>query len=232
MADRGRQVARKQADRASGALPALGSTRSLELQQHQHARRNQADQFNARRSLSSLPPEVISEVLSFLPPDDLLSCALLSTDFAALSTHPTLWARHALEAWDPERRLPSENYHAYFIRRKRRDGSASTLVEEMGKAATGNLGRLEGIRELGADVMEAVKRETAVRETDDSENWLSRRYWARQAYEMLVRAKAVEWWKTILAMDVEGETSFEEGVSCFAAYRGVDPSQVRSFRRA
>ena len=200
------------------------------VEAHQPARRNPRTPLTtiyAHRSLTSLPPEVISEILSFLPFSDLLSCAHLSHDFAALSTHPSLWARHALDSWTTERRLPEENYYAYFLRRTKRDREAAALVAEMGREATGNLGRLERVREMGEDVFEAVKRETRACESDDPQCWLSRQYWARQGYEMLVRAKAVEWWKVILALEREEESSFEQGVACFAAYRGVDPSQVR-----
>lgn len=182
----------------------------------------------------SLPPELISHILSLLSPSDpltiptLLTCTLVSRSFSALALSSPLWTPHALHRWQTPSR-PEPDVFSYYKRRALLDREAIEKVHDLAGKANDRLADLERVVwDLGEEVAGALRKLERVGEEEEAEKWLSVRYWSRECRTALGRRKAIEVWKGIKEGGLTGEgdekegreeeREFEEGVSAFTAF--------------
>ncbi|KAK4700559.1 F-box protein 21, partial [Phenoliferia sp. Uapishka_3] len=190
-----------------------------------------------------LPPEIVIHILGFLPPDDptsiptILSCALVSRDFLDISLSSAVWSSHAASTWTRGSVLDnSTSPYTFYKLRARTDSKVRQLVVNLALKTHSRLEDIEAIRKVGLDALDALEGLKSVTEEVEPEYWMSMRYWASSAWEAILRDEAGATWKRIAEETINGserESSFEDGVLAFTAFRSSDPEKVRTrFDRA
>lgn len=195
---------------------------------------------------ATLPPELISHILSFLPPSDPLSVPTLltsqrvSTSFASLARHSSLWFPHATHRWtrgtppstllsttDEQQQEHPEDVYSYYRRRALQDARANELVNLASESIVNRLPYLNELRQLGSDVLDILSHGEETTEVQNAELWLTLRWWSRQGRSAVLRDDCVRNWMRIRDGEIEDEAeAFELGVTGFVAFRGADPASV------
>ncbi|ORY60395.1 hypothetical protein BCR35DRAFT_309183 [Leucosporidium creatinivorum] len=177
----------------------------------------------------TLPPELLTYILTFLSPQDslsvptLLACSLVSSSFLALARHSAVWRPHA--HWKRGTLLlqPNEDAYLYYKRRSGSDLEALKDVNTMASSGVGRLPLLERIRTTyGEEVVEAL----AGKLEGKGETWMTCRYWSEETRKGIARDIAVQIWKSIQNGELDEAVGFERGAAAFAAFRGADPFDV------
>lgn len=143
----------------------------------------------------ALPPELISHILSLLPVDEqstvttLLACTRVSSSFAAVALHDSLWTPLARQRWKrgSPLTLPS---HSYYKKRALLDAESRSTVLEMAGAGENRLPLVERVRAAGEDVIEVLSGTW-----DDPELHLTANYWATETRHGVYRDLAIATWK-------------------------------------
>ncbi|KAL8292094.1 hypothetical protein RQP46_001560 [Phenoliferia psychrophenolica] len=125
---------------------------------------------------------------------------------------------------------PLASHYTYYIARARLDVLVRSKIHTLARTTHGRLAPIQEIRAHGENVVNVLEELKETSSEAEPEFWLSVRHWATEALEAIKRDRAVAVWNRIAEEGVRGEeseSSFEDGVLAFVAYRGDDPEQVR-----
>ncbi|MBE3046515.1 F-box protein [Candidatus Bathyarchaeota archaeon] len=135
-------------------------------------------------TLENFPPEILENILYFLPPEDnLASFQLLSQHLREVANLPSLWRHHcgaAFKYWNPDHKFqqklsePGEvDWKRLFIERRRRNDRIALLFDGILSTRLGRLWRFEQICHAGYDAKDFLVEQCRVDE--DAEDVLARR---------------------------------------------------------
>ena len=182
---------------------------------------------------SSLPNEVLEEILSFLPSDDhssiatLIACTLVSKRLSAVAKSNIVWAHH-LNAWtDAKRSLPSASElggAAYYRLRFQYDQEAASCIRALACATHGRTDTIAKLVSLGLNVADRLRKTVERAEERAPEEWIALRYWSRTALGIILRAAALETWSRI--GDEEDVPSLFDSLGAFSVHKGASPAKV------
>lgn len=208
----------------------------------------------------SIPPEVLEAILVELPPQDaetiptLLSCTLVSQDFAAVARSDLIWKPIVEHQWSgraplfvelsdeqdrqdlseafPEGDKTSLTLYGRLIKRPTIKRILDRHLEALLAEPTHKIPHVLAIVELGETNTFPRLDPLAFATSDEvnEEDWLARRYWARQARGAISRRKAIDVWKRIGEgwNDLE---AFFKGVYAFSAFYGDQKNVVSISKR-
>ena len=164
-------------------------------------------------TLSTLPTEIIQQILFYLPPSSFFALSATSKTLHASTSTPLLWRHYCRTCyiyWDPRHRLaldlvkPVEDvdWRERFAARRKLDRQVDLLVERMVESARGRIEAIESVVNIQVeglpgggnvwDVKDALLRH--VRCDEGCEDVLARRFWAKATIKRLERARAVNVW--------------------------------------
>ncbi|KAI5480551.1 F-box domain-containing protein [Pseudohyphozyma bogoriensis] len=180
-----------------------------------------------------LPPEIILHILEHLDDHSLASCRRISKDFAALAALPSLWLPRIERRWRYGTRFAVDSDPFGFYRdRDQLDVRAVEIVKGLAAGRAERIPPLNELRLLGDDVLNALCKEAALLRDEDEDMWLTRRYYAAQGSDAILRDASLRTWRNIAALDDasagpdELMRSFEDGVAAFSGFRSWTSEMV------
>ncbi|ORY80744.1 hypothetical protein BCR35DRAFT_331806 [Leucosporidium creatinivorum] len=170
----------------------------------------------------AIPPEIVEEILKQLPPDEtfstvttLLACTLVSHDFAAIAKQDSIWGPIARDRSQLER---EPTFVELTNQEDRKDMELGFPIEP----PANKIPHVLALAELGEVNAVGLLRSFIECDVDVifPEDWLARRYWAKQALGLVLRKRAIEVWRRI-GEGWDGAEAFAEGIFAFAVFRGT-----------
>ncbi|CZT42417.1 uncharacterized protein RSE6_02323 [Rhynchosporium secalis] len=192
----------------------------------------------ARPIFTSLPDELLQQILSFCPPGDLLHIQILSRRFHTLAGEPLLWRYHcrtAFKYWAGRHQIQQKflqsvgdiDWKLLYIQRRRLDVQISGLLDSILGSQSNRISKFESVSEFGYDAKDTLLQHCR---TDDSvEDVLARRYYANAVLDHIHRAKALNVWER----SVSGEAvPLEHALGAFDLFvlhdQTGDPAEISS----
>ena len=202
-----------------------------------------------RQDMPAIPPEVLEEILLELPPQDaetlpaLLACTSVSHTFSEVVKLDSIWKpivahrwsgrapvflelsdpqdRHDMLAAFPEGDNVPLSIYGRLVKRKAIKRIFDRHFEALLAEPTHQIPHVSALIELGETNIFPFLDWLAfvLTESDDEDDWLSRRDWAHQVRTAISRRKAIDVWKRI-AEGWDGPEALIEGVYSFSAFYG------------
>ncbi|TLD17827.1 uncharacterized protein PgNI_00469 [Pyricularia grisea] len=154
--------------------------------------------------LGTIPDEIISHILQYVPPEDNLRCfQYLSKRLQRLANEELLWRSHCclcFKYWDAQHdfkgklklKVKDVDWKKLWILRRQQNQKVSHLLEGILESKVGRLQKFEKICLLGYDAKDLLLEQC---HADESvEDVLARRYYANAALGSIHRSMAVKEW--------------------------------------
>lgn len=153
--------------------------------------------------LLQLPDELLHEILTHLPPRDLVACQLTCKTLDGLCAESLVWRRHCeteYRRWDKSHDFVallaappiSVKWKHLLAQRRRQDQHVREDIDCVLSSQTRRIDRIKDIASLGYDATDELLRHVEV--ADDAEDVLARRFWAAQVVSYIARAEGLEEW--------------------------------------
>jgi F-box protein 21 len=135
-------------------------------------------------SLSTIPDELVSQVLYHLSAIDSLTVQLLSRRFQSLANEPLLWRFYCqkFRFWNSEHgfkeklggRAADTDWKQLWLLRQRRNARIARLLDGLMASQVGRIRKFEQIGALGLDAKDFLMQQSALGD-DEAEDALARR---------------------------------------------------------
>ncbi|KAL2072297.1 hypothetical protein VTL71DRAFT_11640 [Oculimacula yallundae] len=155
--------------------------------------------------LTSLPDEVLHNILSFCPPDDLLlHIRILSRRFYILAGEPLLWRYHCrtdFDYWAGRHDIQQKflqnvgdvDWKLLYTHRRKVDVKISGILDSILESQSNRISKFESISDFGYDAKDTLLRHCRI--GDSADDVLARRYYANSILDHIHRAKALMIWE-------------------------------------
>jgi hypothetical protein len=122
-----------------------------------------------------------------------------------------------------------ESADKYYKRRATIDNLARDAIKELVQSVNKRNGIIGLLAQNGLDVVDYLERKSNADALTDPMDYLTVRYWSKEAMGVIMREEAVRIWEEIASQEVEAEDSFEKGVIAFTYFRGGLPGKMEKF---
>ncbi|KIW14969.1 hypothetical protein PV08_07756 [Exophiala spinifera] len=183
--------------------------------------------------LTTLPDEVLQQILSYLPPLTTVALQHTCRRFAHTANEPLLWKRYCQQCrrWSRRHNIQSKLRDTSFTDWKSLYASrylaSQTTRNAIGKMVAEEVGRLDSVKEildLGIDAKEELLH--LYRNAASSPNHLAQKYWSHGALGCLNRFLAADEWTSIVTdLDTEEVNAFERPIAALDLFVLEDREQ-------
>ncbi|KAI9670111.1 MAG: hypothetical protein M1829_004839 [Trizodia sp. TS-e1964] len=183
---------------------------------------------NNQLTIDDIPGEVLTLAFSRLPTESLLALNLVSKRFNKLAKEPLLWKHHCLQFkyWDEKHDIKAkassavafDGWESLYQYRVVTDRKVTTILNSILADRTGCAGKYKQIADYGFDAKDTLLRHCQA--TEDMEDVLSRRYYARDILRHVQRSLAVKEW--FLLKENPAGTTYERALVAFDLFMAQD----------